>query len=183
MTVAADADLEQAAQFAGPVGLTTLVDRENDLARIFGYRAIPNGFAFGPDGALIGSKIPGFDIRNAESRGLMEGWLATAGSPAASAEQPVAQEPATEALDLFAEGSRLMREGQRSAAIAAWARAFEKDPKDFVIRKQIWRALYPDRFGDPIDLAWQKEQMAREDAEGFLNANPGIVKADPRIPR
>lgn len=74
-----------------------------------------------------------------------------------------------------------MREGDQRSAIRAWAKAFEKDPKNFVIRKQIWRALYPDRFGDPIDLAWQKEQMAREDAEGFLSANPGIAKADPGI--
>jgi thioredoxin-like negative regulator of GroEL len=158
------------------------VDRENDLARIFGYRAIPNGFAFRADGTLIGSKIPGFDIRDTASRELLERWLATPGGPAAAAEQVAAQEPTTEALDLFAEGSRLMREGDQSRAVWTWARAFEKDPKNFVIRKQIWRALYPDRFGDPIDLAWQKEQMAREDAEGFLQANPGIREADPRGP-
>lgn len=176
MTVAADADLERAALFADRVHVTTLVDPQNDLARIFGYRAIPNGFAFGPDGVLVGSKIAGFDIRDATSRDLLERWLAASGGPRPGSEQPVAAEPATEALDLFAEGSRLMRDGRRTAALAAWAKAFEKDPKNFVIRKQIWRALYPDRFGDPIDLAWQKEQIAREDAEGFLAANPGISR-------
>jgi thioredoxin-like negative regulator of GroEL len=165
------------AQFAGRVNLTTLVDRENDLARVFGYRAIPNGFAFGPDGALLGSKIPGFDIRDTASRALLDRWLATSGGRAQDPEQLPAPEPATEALDLFAEGSRLMRNGDRTAALQAWAKAFEKDPKDFVIRKQIWRALYPDRFGEPIDLGWQREQMAREEAVGFLAANPGISPA------
>lgn len=164
------------AQFASRVTLATLVDRENELARIFGYRAIPNGFAFDAHGALIGSKIPGFDIREAASRELLESWLGTS-DPRSGSEQPVTAAPVTEALDLFAEGSRLMREGDRTRAVAAWARAFETDPKNFVIRKQIWRALYPDRFGDPIDLAWQKEQMAREDAEGFLAANPEISRA------
>lgn len=70
-----------------------------------------------------------------------------------------------------------MRERRCTQALAAWAQAFEKDPQNFVIRKQIWRALYPERFGDPIDLAWQKEQIAHEDAEGFLVANPGISRA------
>lgn len=174
MTVAADADPDLAAQFAGRVGLTTLVDPENQLARIFGYRAIPNGFAFGPDGALLGSKMPGFDIREAASRELVESWLGT-GGPSVTSSEP-APEPAAAALDLFAQGSRLMRSGDRAAALAAWAEAFEKDPKNFVIRKQIWRALYPERFGDPIDLGWQKEQIAREAAEGFLVANPSISR-------
>ena len=174
MTVAADADIERAALFAERVHLTTLVDADNDLARIFGYRAIPNGFAFGPDGALIGSKIPGFDIRDPASRELLDRWLAASGDARPSADAVVAPPPEPEALDLFAEGSRLMREGRRAEALAAWAKAFERDPKNFVIRKQIWRALYPGRFGDPIDLAWQKEQIAREDELGFTAANPRL---------
>ena len=183
MTVAADADLERAGLFAERVSLTTLVDTENELARVFGYRAIPNGFAFARDGSLIGSKVAGFDIRDAGTRELVEGWIVTKRGPQADAE--TAAEASAEALDVFAEGSRLMRAGRRDEALAAWARAFEKDPKNFVIRKQVWRALYPDRFGDPIDLAWQTEQMAREDALGFANANPGLrsTHADPGLPR
>ncbi len=175
MTVAADADLERAGLFAERVSLTTLVDTDNELARVFGYRAIPNGFAFAGDGSLIGSKITGFDIRDAGTRELVEGWIATKHAARADAEAGIA-EPSAEALDLFAEGSRLMREGRRDEALAAWARAFEEDPKNFVIRKQVWRALYPDRFGEPIDLAWQKEQIAREDALGFAAANPGLAR-------
>lgn len=117
--------------------------------------------------------MTGFDIRDAGTRELVESWIAADRAPQAGAEATAA-EPSAEALDLFAEGSRLMREGHREEALASWARAFEKDPKNFVIRKQIWRALYPERFGDPIDLAWQKEQMVREDAEGFLAANPEL---------
>ncbi len=173
MTVAADADVERAALFAQRISVPTLVDTRNDLARLFGYRAIPNGFAFGRDGTLIGSKIAAFEIRDQATRDLVETWVSTKG-PAGDA-TPL-QEPSPEALDLFAEGSRLMREGRRDEALAAWARAFEKDPKNFVIRKQIWRSLYPDRFGDPIDLAWHKEQIAREDEIGFRAANPALAR-------
>lgn len=123
--------------------------------------------------------MTGFDIRDAGTPGLVESWIAGDGAaraPAAGA----AAESSTEALDLFAEGSRLMREGHRDEALTSWARAFGKDPQNFVIRKQIWRALYPERFGDPIDLAWQKEQIAREDALGLLAANPGLPRGSAR---
>jgi len=160
----------------------TIVDPENELARVFGYRAIPNGFAFGPDGRLIGSKIPSFDIREAASRELLESWLGPTRETPRPPDEAAAAEPATEAIDLFAQGSRLMREGRKMDALAAWARAFEKDPKNFVIRKQIWRALYPERFGETLDLAWQKEQIARENAEGFAAANPDLP-ADAGLPR
>lgn len=122
--------------------------------------------------------MTGFDIRDAGTRELIEGWIAADRASQSGAE--AAAEPSAEALDLFARGSRLMREGHREEALASWARAFEKDPRNFVIRKQIWRALYPERFGDPLDLAWQKEQMAREDAEGFLAANPQISRGAAR---
>lgn len=67
-----------------------------------------------------------------------------------------------------------MRAGRRGEALALWTRAYEGDPLNFVIRKQIWRALYPERFGEPIDLAWQKRQIAREDDLGFREANPDL---------
>jgi len=175
--VAADADLERAGLFADRVALTTLVDIENELARIFGYRAIPNGFAFSKGGELVGAKITGFDIRGAATRQLVEGWIdhhSEAGD--------LAPRAASEASDLFAKGGRLMRAGERDEALALWTRAYEGDRDNFVIRKQIWRALYPERFGDPIDLAWQKEQIDREDRLGFRDANPALLRdgAPPR---
>ncbi len=178
VTVAADADLERAGLFADRVRLTTLVDRDNALARILGYRAIPNGFAFSVGGELIGSKITGFDVRDAATRELTLSWLDARGAPSLPA--PGA-EAASDALELFAEGSQVMRAGRSGEALELWARAYERDRGNLVIRKQIWRALYPERFGDPIDLAWQKEQIAREDALGFRTANPGLpaARSDP----
>lgn len=76
-----------------------------------------------------------------------------------------------------------MRAGRRQEGVGLWIHAYEHDPKNFVIRKQIWRALYPERFGDPIDLAWQKEQIAREDELGFREANGALTASDPRRDR
>jgi len=170
VTVAADVDTAEAARFASDLDAPTLLDRDGALARAFGYRAIPNGFCFGPDGRLVGSRIRGFDIREADTRALVERWLAGSGAEtvadAASANDP--------ALDLFARGNARFVSGDREAALALWHRAYLLDPDNFVIRKQIWRALYPQRFGEPIDLAWQKEQTDRESRLGFTAANPEL---------
>jgi hypothetical protein len=36
------------------------------------------------------------------------------------------------------------------------------DPDNLVIRKQLWRADHPERFGEVIDGDWQRQQLARE---------------------
>lgn len=106
------------------------------------------------------------------TRAIVDEWVERKGDLRADAAPRL--EASTEALDLFAAGSRLMREGRRADALRAWARGYQIDPRNFVIRKQIWRALYPDRFGEPIDLTWQKEQIVREEAVGFRSANPDL---------
>ncbi len=65
-----------------------------------------------------------------------------------------------------------MLRGDSRGAAELWRRASELDQDDFVIRKQLWRALHPDRFGERLDLEWQQEQMKREDEVGRGAANP-----------
>jgi tetratricopeptide (TPR) repeat protein len=62
----------------------------------------------------------------------------------------------------FALGMTLARQGQAAESLAWWRQALARDPGNFIIRKQIWLAENPERFGDAIDFAWQKEQLARE---------------------
>ncbi len=80
---------------------------------------------------------------------------------------------------LFALGAVHLRAGRREEGLRLWHRAYLLDPANFLIRKQIWRELYPERFGDPIDLDWQKEQMAREQELGFSAANPRLPSWTP----
>ena len=77
-----------------------------------------------------------------------------------------------EAARLFREGAALYKKGARQEAAARWRRAVALQPENFLIRKQLWRALHPERFGETLDLDWQKEQLAREKAEGIEAANP-----------
>ena len=173
MTVAADADAAAAAEHARQIDAPTLIDADGALARAFGYRAIPNGFCFGPDGDLRDAVIPRFEIREDAIRARVEGWLA--GEHAA--ETPAFASPDDEALALFRRGVVEREAGRREEALRLWHRAYLHDPKSFVVRKQIWRELYPDRFGERIDLDWQKEQMKREAELGFSAANPALPPA------
>lgn len=65
----------------------------------------------------------------------------------------------------FGLGAALDQQGQRDAALQAWRRALALDPANFTVRKQIWRAEFPERFYPEIDFEWQQEQLKRE---GYL---------------
>lgn len=62
----------------------------------------------------------------------------------------------------FALGAVLRRQGRLADAVTCWRTALALDPANFTVRKQIWLAEHPERFGERIDFAWQKEQLARE---------------------
>lgn len=59
-----------------------------------------------------------------------------------------------------------LAEGDKPAALVAMNRARSLDPKNWLIRKQIWALEHPDRFYDgPVDFAWQRQQLALEAAQ------------------
>jgi tetratricopeptide (TPR) repeat protein len=64
----------------------------------------------------------------------------------------------------FGRGTALARLGRGDEAVDAWKRALARDPANFVVRKQIWAHRHPDRFWPTIDLDWQRDEMAREQA-------------------
>lgn len=176
MTVAAEADIAAARTFAAQYDFSTLVDTENALARVLGFRAIPNGYAFGPDGTLLDEVVASFDLLRDKdtTRDIVRSWLDLGAMPERQAPRAGVAISVPEALTLFADGEALMRAGDREQALARWHAAYLADPESFVVRKQIWRALHPERFGDPIDTDWQREQMKRERELGFSAANPGL---------
>ena len=57
-------------------GFPTVIDADNVLGSTFGFKAIPNGLLIGADKRLDGKIARGFDIRKAETRELVERWLA-----------------------------------------------------------------------------------------------------------
>lgn len=83
-----------------------------------------------------------------------------------------AAEAFTRALELdmesasaaFGLGSALHQLGQTPEALATWRRALRLEPDNFIIRKQIWRVEYPEKFYPTIDYDWQQVKLAKEKA-------------------
>ena len=164
VTVAMDA---QGADLARPyvekAGATypALIDEANVLGQVLGFRAIPNGVLIDEQGSIRYTRFGGFDIHHAETKRLVEGWFNGAPLGAEpSADGPVSLDQ--EALAAFDRGLVLYREGKTKEAALQWRIAVQHDPKNLVIRKQLWALEHPEKFyaGD-VDYAWQREQMEK----------------------
>ena len=146
---------------------TTVVDSENNLARLHGAKVIPNGIFIAPDGTIRMTVIGGFDVAKpecpAEVLKLLRDPQAISqltSSPQVSAgPNPIEQELVATKLRL---GHALLALGQRAQAVAEWRWALYYDPDNFTIRKQIWMLEHPEKFAPAIDFDWQKETLARE---------------------
>ena len=140
---------------------TTVVDDENLLGQLYGFKAIPNGFLIDERGVVQYRRLGGFDIRRAETASTVEQW-ASERMVAESTEAPDLGAGHSQAIAHFREGLELYREGKVEEAIAQWRKGVELEPDNYIIRKQIWAVQNPDRFySGSVDFDWQKEQIAQ----------------------
>ena len=141
----------------------TVVDEENLLGQLYGFKAIPNGFLISREGIVDYKRLGSFDVRKAETAGVLDRWTAGLELPEPS-QAPESSEDAarTEAGALFRRGLTLYRQGRVEEAVALWREGLALDPDNYIIRKQIWAVQNPERFyaGD-VDYGWQREQTAR----------------------
>jgi tetratricopeptide (TPR) repeat protein len=141
---------------------TTVVDGDNLLGQFLNARAIPNGVLIDEQGVVRHINLGGFDVHHAETKRLVEDWFrqpsGAVDAPAVTDETPLDER----ALKLFERGLTLYRDGNTSEATAEWRKAIEFDPKNWIIRKQLWAVEHPDKFyaGD-VDYGWQREQIEK----------------------
>ncbi len=142
---------------------TTVVDEENLLGQLYGFKAIPNGYLIDEGGTVRYKRLGGFDIRQAETASVVKGW---AGGP--SLDEALDQADValgaehSEANSHFTVGLALYREGKFEEAVAEWRKGVELEPDNYIIRKQIWAVQNPEKFySGSVDYDWQKEQMDR----------------------
>ncbi|HET8628831.1 MAG TPA: TlpA disulfide reductase family protein [Thermomicrobiales bacterium] len=145
----------------------TVLDADNRLGALLGYRAIPNGVLLDPRGVIRYAKFGGFDIhRPADLRAVRAALRKHDGGEGVEPGRRGALGAADQerVVALLREGAAKLRAGERAAGLAAWRAALRLDPENLVIRKQLWRADHPERFGEAIDVAWQRDQLAAERA-------------------
>lgn len=136
-----------------------LVDQDNVLGALFGFKAIPNAFVVDERGVLRYQRLGTFTIKKPEIREelieVLTRTFATEGEASPTGTAP------DEAARLFAAGVRQYRVGRVDEAMVLWQRAWHLDPDNFIVRKQLWAVGNPDKFYPRIDFEWQKGRLER----------------------
>ncbi len=137
-----------------------LVDQDNVLGALFGFKAIPNVFVVDEQGVVRYKRLSTFTIKKPEIRDELLDVLTRSAAPEEGAAPLVATAP-NEAARIFAAGVRQYQAGRVAEAIALWHQARQLDPDNFIVRKQMWAVGNPDKFYPRIDFDWQKERLDR----------------------
>jgi hypothetical protein len=159
-----------AVPFVQAAGATfpTLADETGVTAVAFGFKAVPNGVLVDADGIVRYARYGGFSVEKTEDLAAVERF-ARGEDPGASPDDKTPYQLGALERDLVGTKLRLGRllasQGHLEEAVAEWRAALRYDPANLVIRKQIWAALYPEKFHPTIDWDWQRVQFAHERAE------------------
>ena len=143
----------------------TAIDDSGITAVAFGFKVVPNGLLVDADGIIRYAKYGGFSIDHPEDVAAVTRFAA-GGDPGASPPSEAPYELSGLERELVATHLRLGRVldslGRVDEAVGEWQAALRIDPRNFVVRKQIWAARHPEKFHPAIDFAWQEVQLARE---------------------
>jgi tetratricopeptide (TPR) repeat protein len=141
----------------------TVIDRENILGNLYGFKAIPNGYLIDETGVVLYKELTGFNVKSPRTRSLIEEFAI--GGGITNVDDPVAEiidDAHTKANSHFRTGESLYRLGKTDEAITEWRKAVLLEPDNYIVRKQIWAVQNPDRFySGNVDYDWQAEQLAQ----------------------
>jgi len=172
VSIAVDAQGAGAARLwveAAGASFPTVVDSENRLAALYGYKLIPNGIFLDEEGVIRYRKFGGFSVDNADDVEAIQRLLTgeveqiDAETHAAPYELGAVERELVETRMRL--GGELFRRGAQAEAVAEWRAALRLDPENLTIRKQIWMAEHAEKFHPTIDFAWQQGQLRREREE------------------
>jgi hypothetical protein len=126
---------------------------------------VPNGLLVDADGIIRYAKFGGFAIDNPDDVAAVMSFAAGE-DPGPSPASNLPYELSELEQELVGTHLRLARVfdslGRINDAVGEWQAALRIDPRNFVVRKQVWAALHPEKFHPTIDHAWQAVQLARE---------------------
>jgi len=160
---------DNARRFYAEAGVSFVqgIDRADALWETLDFQVVPNGLFLDEQGIVRYAKFGGFEARQAADVAEIERLLAVppAAGLQAAAPLPSAASGNTEARLWFRLGIEALEKGDKRAAAGHWRKALHLDPKNFVIRKQIWALEHPEQFYPKINFEWQREQLAKELAQ------------------
>ena len=141
--------------------LTTIIDKSNQLGKLYGFKAVPNVYLIGSNRTVDYIELGTFNIRETAKRSLLKNWSYEKEFQNSQVEE-FEQDIHEKANALFVSGKQLFDSGNTDGAIKIWRKAIEIDPKNYIIRKQIWAIENPNRFyKDKVDYIWQNAQLEK----------------------
>ena len=153
---------ENARKFYDQSGVTFTrgVDRSDTLWETLDFQVVPNGLFVDEQGVVRYAKFGGFEARQHADE--IERLLAAPAAPIVTVRPASVSGSNPEARRWFRLGVEALEKGDKQAAAGHWRKALELEPKNLVIRKQIWALEHPEQFYPRINFEWQREQLARE---------------------
>tara|TARA_Y100000590_G_C15649696_1_gene988263 strand:+ start:464 stop:1015 length:552 start_codon:yes stop_codon:yes gene_type:complete len=141
--------------------LTTIIDKSNQLGKLYGFKAVPNVYLIGSNRTVDYIELGTFNIRELAKWSLLKNWSNGKEFQNSQVEE-FEQDIHEKANALFVSGKQLFDSGNTDGAIKIWRKAIEIDPKNYIIRKQIWAIENPNRFyKDKVDYIWQNAQLEK----------------------
>lgn len=147
-----------------------MIDSENALAHLFGFKIVPNGIFIDKEGTIRLIK-QGFQVSNDEHveaiRKLLFGEVEqvklddeynTPTDTISDVEKQLAQTK-------FKLGMEYSKSGKKEEALKELDGALLLDTDNFLIRKQRWYLRHPEKFSPTIDVEWQQKQLELEKVE------------------
>lgn len=159
--------------YAEDLTFTTVIDSENVLAHLFGFKIVPNGIFIDKEGTIRLIK-QGFSVTNPEHVDAVEKLIN------GTVEKVVLDDeyynPTNHVTDVekqlsqtkFKLGMEYAKNGKKEEALKELDEALLLDTANFLIRKQRWYIRYPEKFTPTIDIEWQQIQLEKEKAEEAL---------------
>jgi hypothetical protein len=156
--------------YAEDKSFTTVIDTENKLANLFGFKIVPNGIFIDKEG-IVRLLKQGFHVSNEEHveavRKLIHGEV----DKVELEDQYFNPSEAPSDLELqlaqtkFKLGMEYAKNGNKEAALKELDEALLLDTDNFLIRKQRWYIRHPEKFSPTIDIDWQQKQLMEEKAK------------------
>ena len=156
--------------YAADKTFTTLVDSENKLANLFGFKIVPNGIFVDKNGIIRLIK-QGFSITNPDHVSAVENLIDGKVEQVVLGDEyynPIDQTAAIEkelSQTKFKLGMEYSKNSRKEDALKELDEALLLDPDNFLIRKQRWYIRFPEKFSPTIDIEWQQKQLEKEREE------------------
>jgi tetratricopeptide (TPR) repeat protein len=145
-----------------------LLDQHNFIGKAYNLKFVPVAIVLDEAGKLARA-VGNVNIDNDDFRAELTAWAKTGVVPKAWIDADTQEKPHALTADEQEADARfqlaivLLANGKKEGAIAELQKAFQLDPQNWLIRKQLWAIETPEAFySGNVDYGWQKEQMARE---------------------